>query len=66
LPTLVKRCAAIGSGVTVLPGIVGQASLIAVGAVIPRDVPGYAIVVGNPARVVGDIRERRPGGEIRQ
>jgi UDP-2-acetamido-3-amino-2,3-dideoxy-glucuronate N-acetyltransferase len=59
-PTLVKRSAAIGSGVTLLPVTVGQASLVGVGSVVTRDVPDYAIVAGNPARVVGDIRDRRP------
>jgi UDP-2-acetamido-3-amino-2,3-dideoxy-glucuronate N-acetyltransferase len=59
-PTLVKRCAAIGSGVTLLPVTVGEASLVGAGSVVTRDVPDYAIVAGNPAQVVGDIRDRRP------
>jgi UDP-2-acetamido-3-amino-2,3-dideoxy-glucuronate N-acetyltransferase len=66
VPTLVKRRAAIGSGVTLLPVIVGQAALVGAGSVVTRDVPDYAIVAGNPARVVGDIRERRPRVEIRE
>jgi UDP-2-acetamido-3-amino-2,3-dideoxy-glucuronate N-acetyltransferase len=59
-PTLVKRRAAIGSGVTLLPVTIGQASMVGAGSVITRDVPDYAIVAGNPARIVGDIRERGP------
>jgi acetyltransferase-like isoleucine patch superfamily enzyme len=58
--THVKRRAAIGSGVTLLPVVVGAEALIGAGAVVVRDVPDYAIVAGNPARLVGDVRERRP------
>jgi len=57
--TLVRRRAAVGSGVTLLPVTVGEGALIGAGAVVTRDVRDYAIVVGNPARIVGDIRERR-------
>lgn len=47
----------IGSGVTVLPGVrIGHDSLVGAGAVVTKDAPPYAIVVGNPARVVGDVR----------
>jgi acetyltransferase-like isoleucine patch superfamily enzyme len=28
--------------------------------VVTRDVPDYAIVAGNPARVIGDVRTRKP------
>ena len=59
IPTLVKRGASIGSGATILAGItIGEGALVGAGAVLTRDVPPYAIVVGNPARVVGDARER--------
>jgi UDP-2-acetamido-3-amino-2,3-dideoxy-glucuronate N-acetyltransferase len=59
LPTRIKRRAAIGSGVTLLPVTVGEGAMVAAGAVVTRDVPDYALVLGNPARVIGDIRERR-------
>lgn len=58
--TLVKRRAAIGSGVTLLPVVVGEGALIAAGAVVTRDVVDFAIVAGNPAKLIGDIRDRRP------
>jgi len=47
----------IGTNVTLLPGVrVGHHALVGAGAVVTTDVPPYAIVVGNPAKVVGDIR----------
>jgi len=52
-PTLVKRGASIGSGVTLLCGItVGEFALIGAGSVVTKDVPDYAVVAGNPARVL--------------
>jgi len=59
-PTLVKRCASIGSGTVVLPGIViGEGALIGAGSVVTKDVPDFAIVVGNPARIIGDVRNAK-------
>lgn len=65
IETRVKTRAAIGSNVTVIAGVtIGKYSLIGAGAVVTHDVPDYAIVAGVPARVIGDVRERR--GEVKQ
>lgn len=52
----------IGAGATILPGVtVGAGAVIGSGAVVTKDVEGYSIVVGVPARVVGSRKQRDPG-----
>jgi acetyltransferase-like isoleucine patch superfamily enzyme len=51
--TVVKRGASIGSGCTILSNLViGENALVGAGSVVTKDVPPYAIVAGNPARVL--------------
>jgi UDP-2-acetamido-3-amino-2,3-dideoxy-glucuronate N-acetyltransferase len=53
LPTRIKKGAAIGSNATILPGItVGEYAVIGAGAVVTKDVPDRATVIGNPAHVL--------------
>ena len=56
LPTLVKKGATIGANATVVCGItIGEYAFIAAGAVVTRDVPSYALVVGVPAMLTGYV-----------
>jgi len=51
---VVRHGAAIGGGAVVLPGVsVGRFAMVGSGAVVTRDVPDHAIVIGNPARLKG-------------
>src|SRR5437870_4689533 len=53
-PTLVKRGATLGANSTILCGItVGQYAFVGAAAVVLKDVPDYALVVGNPGRLSG-------------
>lgn len=52
--TLVKRGASLGANSTVVCGVtIGEYAFIAAGAVVTRDVPAYALMMGVPARQVG-------------
>ena len=56
LQTIVESGASIGAGATILPGItIGSHAMVAAGAVVTRSVPPNAIVVGNPAKIVGYV-----------
>ncbi len=59
-PTRIKRRASIGSNATIVAGVtVGEGALIGAGAVVTTDIPAYALAVGVPARVIGDVRDRK-------
>ncbi|MCK5933087.1 MAG: WxcM-like domain-containing protein [Fulvimarina manganoxydans] len=50
----VANGASIGANATILPGIhIGERAMVGAGAVVTKDLPPYAIAVGNPARVIG-------------
>lgn len=49
----IKRHASIGANATILPGVtIGEYSMIGAGAVVTKDVPDKAVVVGNPAKII--------------
>lgn len=56
VPTHVGRGASIGANSTIIAGVrVGEWAMVAAGAVVTRDVPPHALVVGVPARLVGYV-----------
>lgn len=56
--TLLKKSCSIGANSTILGGIViGQYAIVGAGSVVTKDIPDFALVVGNPARVVGWVDE---------
>lgn len=53
LKTVIKKGASIGANATILPGItLGNHCMVGAGAVVTKDVPDYAVVVGNPAKII--------------
>ncbi len=52
-PVLLKEACWIGAGATILPGVcVGKHAIVGAGSVVTKDVEDYAVVVGNPAKVI--------------
>ena len=50
----------IGSGSIILPGVtIGDNAVIGAGSVVTKDVPEGMIAVGNPARVIGSVKDKR-------
>jgi UDP-2-acetamido-3-amino-2,3-dideoxy-glucuronate N-acetyltransferase len=66
--TLVRKGASIGANATILPGItIGERAMVGAGAVVNRNVPPEAIVVGNPAQItayVGVPRLERAADQV--
>jgi UDP-2-acetamido-3-amino-2,3-dideoxy-glucuronate N-acetyltransferase len=57
--TLVKKGASIGANATIICGIeIGEYAFIGAGSVVTREVPPFALVMGNPARQTGWLSER--------
>lgn len=56
--TIVKKGASIGANATVVCGNeIGRYAFIGAGAVVTKDIPNYALVVGNPAKIIGYVCE---------
>jgi acetyltransferase-like isoleucine patch superfamily enzyme len=59
--TTVREGASIGSGATILSNVViGEHAIVGAGSVVTRDAPPYAIVAGNPAKVIRYVTTDRP------
>ena len=62
--TLVKKSASIGANATIICGVtIGEYAMIGAGAVVTKDVPPYALVVGNPGRIIGEVDNK--GNQIK-
>lgn len=56
----IKRGAWIGAGAVILPGVtIGVGAIVGAQALVNKNVEDYAIVVGVPARKIGDVREKK-------
>ena len=59
-PILIKKGAWIGADSTILPGVtVGKYAIVGSDSVVTKDVPDYAVVVGNPAKVIKYLEPER-------
>ena len=55
-PTLIRKGASLGANVTVVCGVtIGSYAFVGAGSVVTRDIPDFALVTGNPARITGSI-----------
>lgn len=58
LRTIIKEGASIGANATILPGVtIGKKSMVGAGSVVTKSVPDYAVVVGNPAKVIKFLQD---------
>ena len=65
LQTTVHEGASIGANATILPGVsIGRGAMVGAGAVVTHDVPPYAVVAGNPARISGYVGEKQQSGVV--
>jgi acetyltransferase-like isoleucine patch superfamily enzyme len=68
VPTFVRQGASVGANVTIVCGLeLGTYCMVGAGAVVTKDVPPHALVVGNPARIVGFVTVKgRLATEVRR
>lgn len=54
--TLIKKGASIGANATIVCGnTIGRYAFIGAGAVVTKDIPDFALLVGNPAKIIGHV-----------
>ena len=59
LKTIVKKSASIGANATIVCGVtIGEYAMIGSGAVVTKDVPPHKLVVGNPAKIIGEVNKK--------
>lgn len=59
-PVLLREHAWIGAGATILPGVcVGRHAIVGAGSVVTKDVPDFAVVAGNPAKIIRVLDETK-------
>lgn len=52
----VKRGASVGANATILPGVtIGEKAMVGAGAVVTKDIPDNAVVIGNPAKIIRHV-----------
>ena len=57
--TIVKKRASIGANATIICGVtIGKNSIVGAGSVVTKNVPDNSIVVGNPAKVIGKVKDK--------
>lgn len=62
--TIVEEGASIGANATIVCGhVIGKFSMVGAGSVVTQDVPPYALVIGNPAKIIGYVCEC--GGKLK-
>lgn len=58
IKTVVKEGASLGANCTIMCGVtIGRNAFVGAGAVVTKDVPDFALVVGNPAKIIGWMSE---------
>jgi UDP-2-acetamido-3-amino-2,3-dideoxy-glucuronate N-acetyltransferase len=57
-PTLIKKGSSIGANATIVCGhTIGSYAFVGAGSVVTKDIPDFALVVGNPAKIIGWVCE---------
>lgn len=58
-PVVLKKGCCVSMGAMIMPGVtVGEGAVVGAGAVVTKDVPSWTVVVGNPAKILYEVKER--------